>query len=178
MKIQVGGEFPYKLIDHFDSEKINTRELSFSKELVSGDVFEVDDVTYEVGEVISSSLVHQAVIRMTRYKIPSTTTQFVHKCPAKKSMVDALDRDDVVKLEAKVGPEKLSRIKGGRVKMRAYNAIEQQCPLCKVVFWKEQTLLPDTVAVAKVVGKKKKTKTKKAVKKKAIKKKAKRKVRK
>ena len=140
------------LFDEYDEDRQNPVTLKFAKILTEGKMFEVHDVRYLVKAVKQRAGVRIATVRMIRYKIPDTATQFIHKCPAKKGAVEKLDREDVVKIEAT--GKKLN----GRVKMQSYNVKEQACPHCKTVFWKEHLVLPEEVEVDRVMqrGRKKK----------------------
>lgn len=140
------------LFDHFDVERENPVTLKFSGLLRAGETFDVNDVTYRVTKHKTQAGVPTLVVRMIRYKIPDTSTQFIHKCPAKKGAVEKLDREDVVKIEAT--GTKLN----GRVKMQSYNVKEQACPHCKTVFWKDNIALPEEVEVDRVMPKRRKKK--------------------
>lgn len=140
------------LFDNFDVERTNPVTLKFSGLLKVGETFDVSDVTYRVTNRGTQAGVPFLIVRMIRYKIPDTSTQFIHKCPAKKGAVEKLDREDVIKIEAT--GTKLN----GRVKMQSYNTKEQACPHCKTVFWKEHIALPEEVEVERVMPKRRKKK--------------------
>ena len=144
------GRWHYKLFDFFDEEKVNPVKRAFRKPLTKGKKFSIEDVTYKVVNVNRKT--NNAVIRMIRYKIQNTSTAVVHKCPARKSVMDNMDRDDIIELEKKIGPKAVSQWKKGRVKMQGH--MKQRCPFCKVVFWKESMELPAKVEVAGIMTKK------------------------
>ena len=137
-------EYEYTLFDVFDRSQSNPVKRRFKKELQLGDEFTIDDVTYRV-----VLIERHAVVRMFKYKIPNTATQVVHKCPAKKEMLDALSKEDLLKISDPKGKKKSNRIKmrGGAV---------TQCPHCKVTFWKEKEERPEQVEVESLFHKSKK----------------------
>lgn len=141
------------LFDSFDAQRENPIQLMFAKKLKEGNFFDVNDVRYKVEGVKLRAGVPIATVRMVRYKIPDSATQFVHKCPAKKGAVERLDREDIVKIEAAQGKKMSSR-----VKMHSYNVKEQACPHCKTVFWKEHLVMPEEVEVDRVMPKRRKKK--------------------
>lgn len=151
--------FIYLLHDYF-SEGDNPIKRDFKKKLEQGSRFTINDVTYLVEHVEhynADDCNGKALIRMVRYRIPDTATQFVHKCPVKKDAMEKLDRDDVLKLENKFGKtgaeKKIKAWKQGRTKLRTYNHLEKECPLCECVFWKKNNLVPETVIVDGVMHK-------------------------
>lgn len=146
--LKPGGTIIHKLWDYYDLDRVGrSPELGFSKQLKNADRFEFDGVTYEVTDVMRGGPKHSAVIvKMVRYQIPDTATQFVHKCPAKKDADSSMSRDDIMKIPAK------------RVKMQSHNRLEIKCPHCKTIFWKKNHGVPDEVQVDKTFKKKKKGK--------------------
>lgn len=136
----------YTLFDVFDEEKERPVKREFDEELEPGNEFTIDGVTYRVLTVDRPV----AIVRMFKYKIPNTATQFVHKCPAKKGAFEKLGREDVVKLE---DTKKRNLNTHERVKMQGH--MKQQCPHCKTIFWKESMEMPEPIQVPKVYGKKK-----------------------
>jgi len=151
--------FNYLLHDYF-SEGDAPIKRGFKKKLLFGSQFTINDVTYLVEHVEHYEVDDcdgKALIRMVRYKIPDTSTQFVHKCPVKKDAMEKLDRDDIVKLEQKLGKKRAAKRieawKTGRTKMQSYNKLEKKCPLCECIFWKENNLVPETVIVDGVMHK-------------------------
>lgn len=133
-------DFEYTLFDIFDRDKKNPTTRTFKKELQLGDEFVINDVTYRV--VI---LHRHAIVRMMKYKIPNTATQVVHKCPAKKEMLESLTEDDLLKIK---DPIQQKELKSSRVKMPGH--VVTQCPHCKVTFWKEKDERPVNVEVASI----------------------------
>lgn len=144
----------YTLFDYYDKQKINPLMWYFDHQLIRGETFEANDVTYRVFRRFRYLGKRAAFVKMVRYKIPDKSTQFVHKCPAHKSKVDSLSHGDIIKLEKKLGGKKVKALQTGRVKMRSYNALEFKCEHCKVVFFKKHNTIPDTVQVDKVMKKK------------------------
>ena len=141
--------FKWTLVETFDHEALNEREHVFQHPLRVHEAFTIDGVTYEVehAEWDAQTKAGRALVKMTRYRIPDTATQFVHKCPAMQKQMDKITPDDLVKFEAQWGAKTVNGWKSGRVKMRHHKSIEQPCKHCGVVFWKEQNLIPDTVDV-------------------------------
>ena len=135
--------------DVWDVDKINPVRIEGKKDLKVGDKFHIDDVSYRVLEREGTT----AVVRMFKYRIPDTATQFVHKCPAKKDKMDGLDRDDIVSFEDKYGKKVADKMRSGRVKMGTLK-LKTKCPFCKCIFWKENVAVPETVEVNKVAGRK------------------------
>ena len=116
----------YTLYDHFDREMNNAVKKKFKDTLSVGQEFTIDDVSYRVTQTSPPNAKElMAIIRMTKYRIPNTATQFMHFCPAKKK----------------------------RLKMQGHMAI--RCPNCEVTFWKESMDFPETVEVPKTFGRKK-----------------------
>lgn len=141
----------YQLHDYWD----RTRKVPwpFDHALKRGEVIENDGVEYVV--VKKNSEKRWAVIRMTRYKIPNTSSQFVHKCPAKKDYSESLSQADIIKLQKKHGKEQTADIMNERVKIRAVGAqLTFGCPYCKVTFWRETFDMPPPVMVDPIMGKK------------------------
>jgi len=159
-------KFKYELIDFFDDKTENVITRAFKKKLVVGQTFEKNDVVYSVedSDWFSDRRKGKAIIRMVRYRIPNTATQFVHKCPAKKKAMEKLDSDDVLQIEKKYGKagakKRIKQWKAGRTKMNSHNRVETQCPLCECVFWKEKSEVPETVVIDGVMNKDKKGKRK------------------
>jgi len=135
----------YTLYDFFDREKTNCVLRNFSKPLKVKQRFIINDVEYKVTRIKKKV----AIVRMIKYKIDNSNTSFVHKCPAKKSTMEKLDQDDLIKLEKKVGKKQVKSWTAGRVKMRGH--FKQQCPFCKVIFWKESFEHPEEVSVNKIM---------------------------
>jgi len=155
-------QFTYVLYDFFDENTEHPIKMKFDHKLVAGEELDFNDVTYTVAEADFFEKHGTAVTRMTRYKIPDTATQFVHKCPVKKKHMEKLDQDDVIKLEKQFGKDgaakRVKAWKAGRAKMRSYNKYETKCPLCECVFYKDHNTIPDEVTVDGVMKKKKLTK--------------------
>jgi len=156
--------FKYELIDYYDDRTENVIKRVFKKQLVRGQKIEKNDVVYEVEDADWWHDQGRAIIRMVRYKIPNTATQFVHKCPVKKKAMEKLDANDVLRIEHKYGKKgaekRIKQWKAGRAKMNSHNKLETQCPLCECVFWKERNQVPETVVIDGVMGKKRKRKKK------------------
>lgn len=144
----------YMLFDYYDKEKVNPLAWSFEHIVERNETFEANGVIYKIVKRFKYETKRAAFVRMIKYKIPDESTQFVHKCPAHKSKMDKLSRDDVIKLEKKLGVKKVKALKTGRIKMRSYNALEFKCTHCNVIFFKEHNSLPDTVQVNKTMSKK------------------------
>lgn len=138
----------YTLFDVFDRKKSNPIKRTFKKELEIGDEFVIDEVTYRV-----LIIERHTVVRMVKYKVPNTATQVVHKCPAKKEMIGALSKEDLLKI---TDPKKKKELKSNRVKMPG--SIVTQCPHCKVTFWKEKEERPEKVEIKSLFHKKGKRK--------------------
>lgn len=136
----------FTLFDSYDTEKENPVKRAFKKSLTKHEEIEFDGVTYRVTKVDK----REAVLKMIRYQIPDTATQFVHKCPAKKSALEGMDREDIIKVEEKTGKKLTSR-----VKMSSHAKMVSVCPYCKTEFWKENNLVPEEVHVDKVFKKRK-----------------------
>lgn len=141
------------LFDFYDEERENPVNMHFNRKLKREDTFETNGVQYMVLGVKMRAGVPVTTVRMVKYKIANTATQFVHKCPAKKGALEKMDRDDIIKIEEKT-KKKLS----SRVKMSSHNTLQIKCPHCKTIFWKERNELPEQVQVSKVMGKKRKKK--------------------
>ena len=137
-------EYEYTLFDIFDRDRRNPVTRTFKKELQIGDEFIIDEVTYRV--VIASQY---AVVRMMKYKIPNTASQVVHKCPAKKEMIEGLSKEDCLKFK---NPAQKKFIKSSRIKMAG--EVVSQCPHCKVTFWKEKDERPEKVEIKSLFHKK------------------------
>ena len=164
-------KYHYTLYDFFDDNTDNGIVRAFKEKLTDGQELKQDGVTYQVDQCdywgpdnpMGKEPFGTAVFRMTRYLIPDTSTQFIHKCPAKKKAMEKMDNDDVVKLQeqhGKVGAEKrIKAWKQGRTKMQSYNRLELRCPLCKCIFYKKNNQVPDSVTVDGVMGKKELRKT-------------------
>ena len=116
------------IYDFFDENFANPKKSTSNRPFKSGENFDIDGVTYNVVKAwsfkddtgLNKIDLDFAVVRMVKYRIPDTSTQFIHKCPAKKGAVTKLTREDVVKLKDKVGAKKISKEKQGRVKMKSY----------------------------------------------------------
>lgn len=157
--------YHYILYDYFDGDTSNPVTCEFKSTLVQGQILKRNGVTYCVekcdywGVNINKEYEGVAILRMTRYRISDTNTQFIHKCPVRKKSSEKLDRDDVLKLEkrfGKVGAEKkIKAWKKGRTKMQSYNKLETTCPLCGCVFYKKHNSVPDTVQIDGVMKKRK-----------------------
>ena len=123
------------IFDYFDQEFKNPKTFEFEKELKAGTTFTQNGVTYEVVKEIKS-----AVIRMVKYQIPNTATQFIHKCPAKKRISQTIEKCDVMNLKD------IERVK-------LQGQMQSRCPYCKVIFWKESMELPEQIQIPKVLNK-------------------------
>jgi len=141
-------EREYTLYDVFDERRERPVRREFTNKLEPGSQFTIDDVTYRVVTLEPQV----AVVRMLKYKIPNTATQFVHKCPAKKGAFEKLSKDDVMKLD---DLKKRNLKTHDRVKMQGH--MKQKCPHCRTIFWKESMAMPDPVQVPKVYKTKKKS---------------------
>ena len=148
--------YRYTLIDWFDDVAGNPIELDLDEALELGDEFTVNDVTFSIEhiEYQINKKGFNALVRMRRYRIPDTQTQFVHKCPAKKGMMSKLSRDDVIKLEKSVGKKQVTSWKNGRMKFSSYNKKEIVCPDCGTIFWKHNNCIPGTVDIDPIMNKK------------------------
>ncbi len=143
----------HTLFDFFDKSHSHPIERTFETPLQEGSEFTIEGVTYKVvGRLnvmfmgpVKFGNVPSLEVRMTRYKVENSSTQFVHKCPAKPDGSSKITDDDMMKFDPK---------KQKRVKLRTYNVLEQACPHCKVIFWKERNEIPPEVHVDKVMGKK------------------------
>jgi len=156
----------YTLFDYWDDSHKNPIPFSHEGSLIVGTTFDVNDVTYRVMERFRGPAIGEvAVVKMVRYKIADTATQFVHKCPAKKKAWDKFTAEDIVKLEEQRGRKVTDQMQMQRVKMRALQT-EIACSYCGTVFWKEVQALPETVDVERIMNKTKKKTTKKVSKKK------------
>lgn len=138
-------DYEYTLFDIFDRDRRNPIKRNFKNELQIGDEFVIDEVSYRV--VITSQY---AVVRMVKYKVPNTATQVIHKCPAKKEMLDGLSKEDCLKI---TDPKIKKSFKSNRVKM--HGGVVTQCPHCKVTFWKEKEEHPEQVEVQSLFHNKK-----------------------
>lgn len=141
--------FKWKLVETYDNEAINEVEHVFKFPLKVNQEFTIDDVTYivEHAEWYPTEKYGKALVRMTRYRIPDTATQFVHKCPAMERYMSGISKEDIMKFEARFGSKTVEGLKKGRVKMRHHKSLEQKCDHCGVVFWKKQNIIPDEVDV-------------------------------
>lgn len=140
--------FKYQLHDFW--ERPLSRPWKFDHQLRRGETFEFDGVTYLV--VKKNNEKGWAVVRMVRYKIPNTSSQFVHKCPAKKGHSESLSKDDIVQLQEKHGQKRAADIMNERVKIRAVGAqLEFKCPFCETLFWREHFELPPPVFVDRIM---------------------------
>lgn len=141
--------FKWVLVETYDKEAMNECEHVFQFPLRVDEEFTIDDVTYIVdhAEWYADKQFGKAMVRMTRYRIPDTATQFVHKCPAMEKHMSKLSHDDLMKFEAKLGEKTVEGLKKGRVKMRHHKTLEQKCKHCGVVFWKKKNVLPEQVDV-------------------------------
>jgi hypothetical protein len=147
--------YSYTFVDWFDDDAANAVTQKLKKKLEVGDIFNINDVTFSVEHIeYTDKKKAKALIRMRRYKIGNTQTQFVHKCPAKRDMMGKLSREDVIRMEENVGKKQVDSWKKGRVKLNSYNKKEIICPECKTVFWKEYDDIPDTVEVTATLNKK------------------------
>ena len=159
-KIKGKGKYAYVLIESFDDEAENEVIVNRKKKLNPGDSFKIQDITYEVEytEWYGSEKTGKALVRMVRYKIPDTATQFVHKCPVRKKQAKSMTDEDVLKFEKELGKRKANKkmayMKEGRVKMQSYNKLEIECPLCKCVFYKNYNLIPQSVTINRGMKKK------------------------
>lgn len=156
-------KYRYVLIDFFDSEADKELQRDFSIKLERDMTFTINDVTYAVEHAehynaVDDVTIGKAIVKMVRYRISDTATSFVHKCPVKKSSMEKLDRDDVLKLETKFGKKgatkRIKAWKTGRTKLQSYNKLESKCPLCQCVFWKKHNRVPETVVIDGVMHKK------------------------
>ena len=146
--------YSYTFIDWFDDDAANAVTQKLKQKLALGDIFNINDVTFSVEHIEYIGNKAKALIRMRRYKIGNTQTQFVHKCPAKRDMMGKLSREDVIRMEKNVGKKQVKSWKEGRVKLNSYNKKEIICPECKTVFWKERDDIPDTVEINTTLNKK------------------------
>jgi len=144
----------YIMYGYWDKTRESPVAWQFDHFVKKGETFDVEDVQYKIIRKVKTEKEKYIVVRMVRSKILGTTTQQVHKCPARKEKLDKLDKGDKLKLEDKYGKKYVEKFMKGRSKMRTYNKLEIQCPDCKVVFWKDYNGLPETVKVNKVMNKK------------------------
>jgi len=159
-KIKGSGKYFYILIELFDDEAENEVIVHRNKKLKAGDYFSIQDTTYEIEEVewYSLAIGGKALVKMVRYRIPDTATQFVHKCPVRKKQGEDITDSDILKFEKDLGKDKANKkiayMKSGRVKMQSYNKLEIECPLCKCVFYKNHNSIPAPVIISKGMKKK------------------------
>ena len=159
-KIKGKGKYPYVLIELFDEEGENEVVVSRKKKLKAGNTFKIQDITYEVEEAewYKSEGKGKALVKMVRYRIPDTATQFVHKCPVRKKQAEAMTDKDILKFEKEYGKDKANKkieyMRQGRVKMESYNKLEIECPLCECVFYKNHNSIPAPVIISKGMKKK------------------------
>lgn len=157
------GTFTFTFYDWFDGQTENPVKLMLpgkeAARVFTTRKFERDGVEYVVKDahVWEEDRRGVALVKMVRYHVPNTTTQFVHRCPARARLTTKMTRQDVTRIDSKVGrairkPWKLAT--NDRVKMSGHNRLEMRCPHCGVVFWKEAIELPDTVEVDGVMKKK------------------------
>ncbi len=156
--------YRYTLYDYYDVNTENGKEMSFTLQLTIGQKIRKDNVTYKIlecdywgdGKSTSGKAYGRAIIQMTRYKIPDSATQFIHKCPAKKKAMEKIDADDVIKLEKKFGKKgaakRIKSWKAGRAKLQSYNKLETKCPMCGCVFYKKHNTVPDVVYIDGVMN--------------------------
>lgn len=139
--------FKFTFYDWFDDFTENPVSIKVPNALKAGDTFEQDGVTYKVKDahVWHEEREGAALVRMTRYRIADTSTQFVHKCPAKNRLTTKLTRDDVTRIDSDKGLAK--RKHWERVKLQSHNRLETKCPDCGVVFWKNAIDLPSEVVI-------------------------------
>lgn len=145
------------VFDYWDKILENPKPLTLDRKgpLAVGDTLEFNDVTYKVERRFNNPRLGDcAVLKMVRYRIPDTATQFVHKCPAKKNAMDRMSREDLINLEQEQGKKATERMQQGRVKMGGIAPVVV-CPFCKCEFWKKQVLIPEQVQVKKMLRKKK-----------------------
>lgn len=146
--------------DFWDNERknpivINTKDFNIKK-VKKGERFTVDDVTYFINKTFKKKGYEGKCIetKMIKYKIKNTVTTHVHKCPAKKGMMQRMTPETLELMAEKFGKKNVdSWFKEGRTKMKT--GLITQCPECKCVFYKEKNVLPETVEVVSLKGKKK-----------------------
>lgn len=122
-------KYNYTLYDYYDKKMERPVHREFENSLSINDSFSIDDVEYKVTKTLVLDATRPiAFIRMTKYKIPNTSTQFMHFCPA-------IDK---------------------RVKMRGHMNV--RCPNCRVEFWKESMEFPEPIEIPAAINKPKKRK--------------------
>lgn len=142
----------YKLTDFWDRD--NVIDWEFDSHPKAKDKFKHRGVTYLLLEVNPKK--KTAMARMWKYRLPDTSGQFVHKCPAKKNIESRLGKDDIIKLQDKYTDKQIAEIRNHRVKIRYHGAqLKFRCPFCKTLFYKKKVRLPDPVQVTATMSKRK-----------------------
>lgn len=146
--------------DFWDKERSNGVEIEPSKlgikNLKKNEMFIIEDVTYMISKVFTKKSIKRKCIetKMLKYKIKDTVTTHVHKCPAKKGFMQKMTPESLKIMEDKFGKKTIKGWKEeGRVKMKT--GLITQCPDCKCVFYKDKHVLPETIEVVSLKGKKK-----------------------
>jgi len=148
--------------DYWDKERtlgvqLDTQELKIET-LKKNVMFTIEDVTYLITKVFKKkSLAGKDRLietRTVKYKVPNTVTTHVHKCPAKFREMENMTVKGRKMLVKKYGESTVNNWQlSGRVKLKI--ELAHQCPGCKVTFYKEKIVNPESVSVISTKGKKK-----------------------
>lgn len=148
--------------DYWDKERglgvqLDTEEHGI-KELKKNVMFTIEDVTYLITKIFKKkkNFGNEKLVetRMVKYKIPNTVTTHVHKCPAKLKEMENLSVEGRKMLVGKYGENTVNQWQlTGRVKLKI--ELAHQCPGCKVTFYKDEVIAPESVKVVSTKGKKK-----------------------
>lgn len=137
-----------------DTDKLEIPEFKLKK----NEMFVHDDVTYMITKVFrKKSMGPDKLIetRVVKYKVPNTVSTHVHKCPAKLVQMSEITVEQRKKMVKQYGEVTVNGWQQqGRVKLKL-DTLAHQCPGCKVVYYKEKNLLPDSVKVTSTKGKRK-----------------------
>lgn len=133
----------YTVFDHFDDEYDNPREFGFPNEVVVGDEFDHDMITYRVTAIRRLGAEPAVILKTIRQQIEATNTQVVHKCPARKRRIEDMSRDDVLKFQAEYGARKTNALMSPRIRLGVVEF--SVCHDCGCEFWKLESNPPEAI---------------------------------
>jgi hypothetical protein len=136
--------------DFYDTQR--TREVSITLRVDTqlGHEIDLGDVTYQVIDSFEHRGERALVLKAIRQRIEDTTTQIVHRCPARREMLLSLSSGRKSTLKEQLGNQRFLRAVSDRVRLSIND--EATCHECGCVFWKNNPQRPDTVFVKHEYG--------------------------
>jgi hypothetical protein len=137
--------------DFFDPNRTRQVSITLRVDTQLGHEIELGDVTYQVIDSFEHKGERALVLKAIRQRVDDTTTQIIHKCPARREMLLNLSNSGKTTLKEKLGEQRFARAVSERVRLSIND--EATCHECGCVFWKKNALRPNAIFVKQNYGK-------------------------